>query len=54
MKIRRHTSRLLIIHFVVWHSFTTSSGADDSYVDDRSDYVKNEVGLNYNGGLFCV
>lgn len=26
-------------------------GADDSYVDDRKDYVKNEVALDYNAGF---
>lgn len=26
-------------------------GLDDSYVDDRGDYVKNEVALDYNAGF---
>jgi len=26
-------------------------GLDDSYVDDRNDYVKNEVATDYNGGF---
>lgn len=26
-------------------------GLDDSYVDDRLDYVKNEVALDYNAGF---
>lgn len=26
-------------------------GIDDDYVDDRGDYVKNEVALDYNAGF---
>ena len=29
-------------------------GNDDSYVDVRSDYIKNEVAVDYNAGLTGV
>lgn len=32
-------------------SLVGGPGLDDSYVDDRQDYVKNEVALDYNAGF---
>ena len=34
--------------------FAAGPGSDDSYVDVRSDYVKNEVAVDYNAGLTGV
>lgn len=32
----------------------TGPGVDDSYVDVRTDYTKNEVAVDYNAGLTGV
>ena len=36
------------------HLDATGPGSDDSYVDVRSDYTKNEVAVDYNAGLTGV
>ena len=38
----------------ITHMLVTGPGVDDSYVDVRSDYTKNEVAVDYNAGFTGV
>ena len=42
---------LMMIHML---GNAAGPGVDDSYVDVRSDYVKNEVAVDYNAGYTGV
>jgi len=35
----------------LWGALVGGPGQDDSYVDDRGDYIKNEVACDYNAGF---
>ncbi|EGC31287.1 hypothetical protein DICPUDRAFT_40165 [Dictyostelium purpureum] len=36
--------------YILYGALVGGPGSDDSYVDDREDYIKNEVALDYNAG----
>ena len=36
---------------ILWGALVGGPGQDDSYIDDRADYVKNEVSTDYNAGF---
>jgi hypothetical protein len=39
--------------YTLWGALAGGPGENDDYEDDRNDYEKNEVAIDYNAGFTC-